>query len=83
MAYEKSVDFFDIARSMFKYPWLEYPDRTKGEAGIEKNRNRAKGLKRKAPWFPSQAGVWVSSANPWDGSGKAHKHLDGSPQPAR
>ncbi|XP_054565504.1 protein HEATR9 isoform X2 [Eptesicus fuscus] len=29
MAYEKSVDFFEIARSMFEYPWLEYPNRTK------------------------------------------------------
>ncbi|XP_011377740.1 protein HEATR9 [Pteropus vampyrus] len=29
MAYEKSADLFDIARSMFKYPWLEYPGRTK------------------------------------------------------
>ncbi|EHH24711.1 hypothetical protein EGK_08419 [Macaca mulatta] len=29
MAYEKSTDIFDISRSMFLYPWLEYPDRTK------------------------------------------------------
>ncbi|EPQ03949.1 hypothetical protein D623_10005856 [Myotis brandtii] len=29
MAYEKSIDIFEIARSMFKYPWLEYPYRTK------------------------------------------------------
>ncbi|XP_032176202.1 protein HEATR9 isoform X6 [Mustela erminea] len=29
MAYEKSADIFDISRSMFKYPWLEYPERTK------------------------------------------------------
>ncbi|XP_025707142.1 protein HEATR9 isoform X5 [Callorhinus ursinus] len=29
MAYEKSTDIFDISRSMFKYPWLEYPERTK------------------------------------------------------
>lgn len=57
MAYEKSIDFFEIARSMFEYPWLEYPNRTKGEAGMERNRIRGKGLKRKAPWLPSQAGV--------------------------
>ncbi|XP_047564788.1 protein HEATR9 isoform X2 [Lutra lutra] len=29
MAYEKSADIFAISRSMFKYPWLEYPERTK------------------------------------------------------
>nr|XP_003818021.4 protein HEATR9 isoform X1 [Pan paniscus] len=29
MAYEKSTDIFDVSRSMFLYPWLEYPDRTK------------------------------------------------------
>ncbi|XP_038404015.1 protein HEATR9 [Canis lupus familiaris] len=29
MAYKKSADIFDISRSMFKYPWLEYPERTK------------------------------------------------------
>ncbi|XP_005402952.1 PREDICTED: protein HEATR9 isoform X2 [Chinchilla lanigera] len=29
MAYEKSVDMFEISRSMFMYPWLEYPDRAK------------------------------------------------------
>ncbi|XP_029066488.1 protein HEATR9 isoform X2 [Monodon monoceros] len=29
MAYEKSVDISDINRSMFKCPWLEYPERTK------------------------------------------------------
>nr|KAF6308990.1 HEAT repeat containing 9 [Pipistrellus kuhlii] len=29
MAYEKSVNFFEIARSMLEYPWLEYPNRTK------------------------------------------------------
>ncbi|XP_011923113.1 PREDICTED: protein HEATR9 [Cercocebus atys] len=29
MAYEKSTDIFDISRSMFLYPWLDYPDRTK------------------------------------------------------
>nr|KAF6415851.1 HEAT repeat containing 9 [Molossus molossus] len=29
MAYEKSIDIFEICRSMFKYPWLEYPDRNK------------------------------------------------------
>ncbi|XP_021560139.1 protein HEATR9 [Neomonachus schauinslandi] len=29
MAYEKSADLFDISRSMFKCPWLEYPERTK------------------------------------------------------
>uniref|UniRef100_A0A452QK44 HEAT repeat containing 9 n=1 Tax=Ursus americanus TaxID=9643 RepID=A0A452QK44_URSAM len=29
MAYEKSADIFDISRSMFKYPWPEYPERTK------------------------------------------------------
>nr|KAF6456328.1 HEAT repeat containing 9 [Rousettus aegyptiacus] len=29
MAYEKSANLFDVARSMFKYPWLEYPGRTK------------------------------------------------------
>ena len=40
MAYEKSADIFDISRSMFKYPWLEYPERTKGEAGIDRNRVR-------------------------------------------
>uniref|UniRef100_A0A8C0JU76 HEAT repeat containing 9 n=1 Tax=Canis lupus dingo TaxID=286419 RepID=A0A8C0JU76_CANLU len=38
MAYKKSADIFDISRSMFKYPWLEYPERTKGEAGIDRNR---------------------------------------------
>lgn len=36
MAYEKSVDISDISRSMLKYPWLEYPDRIKGEAGMER-----------------------------------------------
>lgn len=40
MAYEKPADIFDISRSMFKYPWLEYPERTKGEAGIDRNRVR-------------------------------------------
>ncbi|XP_060502646.2 protein HEATR9 isoform X1 [Panthera onca] len=29
MAYEISADILDIATSMFKYPWLEYPERTK------------------------------------------------------
>ncbi|XP_003281420.2 protein HEATR9 isoform X1 [Nomascus leucogenys] len=29
MACEKSTDIFDVSRSMFLYPWLEYPDRTK------------------------------------------------------
>ncbi|KAM6174614.1 protein HEATR9 [Erethizon dorsatum] len=29
MAYEKLVDIFEISRSVFMYPWLEYPDRTK------------------------------------------------------
>ncbi|XP_007447114.1 PREDICTED: uncharacterized protein C17orf66 homolog [Lipotes vexillifer] len=29
MAYEKSVNISDINRSMFKCPWLEYPERTK------------------------------------------------------
>ncbi|XP_023046566.1 protein HEATR9 isoform X2 [Piliocolobus tephrosceles] len=29
MAYENSTDIFDVSRSMFLYPWLEYPDRTK------------------------------------------------------
>ncbi|XP_039078562.1 protein HEATR9 isoform X1 [Hyaena hyaena] len=29
MAYEKPADILDISRSMFKYPWLEYPERTK------------------------------------------------------
>ncbi|XP_011807254.1 PREDICTED: protein HEATR9 isoform X2 [Colobus angolensis palliatus] len=29
MAYEKSTDIFDVSRSMFLYPWLEYPDRSK------------------------------------------------------
>uniref|UniRef100_A0A8C3W2E7 HEAT repeat containing 9 n=1 Tax=Catagonus wagneri TaxID=51154 RepID=A0A8C3W2E7_9CETA len=29
MAYKQSVDIFDINRSMLKYPWLEYPERTK------------------------------------------------------
>ncbi|KAM5215958.1 LOW QUALITY PROTEIN: protein HEATR9 [Hipposideros larvatus] len=29
MAYTSSVDIFDISRSMFKYPWLEYPGRNK------------------------------------------------------
>ncbi|XP_058559382.1 protein HEATR9 [Neofelis nebulosa] len=29
MAYEISADILDIAMSMFKYPWLEYPERTK------------------------------------------------------
>ncbi|XP_033040021.1 protein HEATR9 isoform X1 [Trachypithecus francoisi] len=29
MAYEKSTDIFDVSRSMFLYPRLEYPDRTK------------------------------------------------------
>lgn len=67
MAYEKSIDIFEIARSMFRYPWLEYPYRTKGEAGMERNRIRGKGLKRKAPWVPFLARVWVSSANLWDG----------------
>lgn len=40
MAYEKSADIFDISRSMFKYPWPEYPERTKGEARIDRNRVR-------------------------------------------
>lgn len=51
MAYEKSADLFDIARSMFKYPWLEYPGRTKGEPGMDRNRIRVRVLKRKAPWL--------------------------------
>ncbi|XP_016057535.1 PREDICTED: protein HEATR9 isoform X1 [Miniopterus natalensis] len=29
MAYEKSIDIFDISRLMFQYPWLEYPDRNR------------------------------------------------------
>ncbi|VFV30025.1 Hypothetical predicted protein [Lynx pardinus] len=29
MAYAISADILDIATSMFKYPWLEYPERTK------------------------------------------------------
>ncbi|XP_020923057.1 protein HEATR9 [Sus scrofa] len=29
MAHQKSVDIFDLNRSMLKYPWLEYPERTK------------------------------------------------------
>ncbi|XP_054449075.1 protein HEATR9 [Pteronotus mesoamericanus] len=29
MAYEKSVDISDFSRSMFKHPWLEYPNRNK------------------------------------------------------
>ncbi|XP_042772656.1 protein HEATR9 isoform X4 [Panthera leo] len=29
MAYEISADILDIATLMFKYPWLEYPERTK------------------------------------------------------
>uniref|UniRef100_A2RTY3-2 Isoform 2 of Protein HEATR9 n=1 Tax=Homo sapiens TaxID=9606 RepID=A2RTY3-2 len=29
MAYEKSTDISDVSRSMFLYPWLEYPDKTK------------------------------------------------------
>ncbi|XP_017389687.1 protein HEATR9 [Cebus imitator] len=29
MACEKLTDIFDVSRSMFLYPWLEYPDRTK------------------------------------------------------
>uniref|UniRef100_A0A673V2R4 HEAT repeat containing 9 n=1 Tax=Suricata suricatta TaxID=37032 RepID=A0A673V2R4_SURSU len=29
MAYENPADILDIARSMSKYPWLEYPERTK------------------------------------------------------
>ncbi|EPY88433.1 hypothetical protein CB1_000173008 [Camelus ferus] len=30
MAYRKLAEIFDINRSMFKCPWLEYPERTKG-----------------------------------------------------
>ncbi|KAK2503808.1 hypothetical protein MC885_012384 [Smutsia gigantea] len=33
MAYEKAAEMFDISRSMFRYPWLEYPKRTKGARG--------------------------------------------------
>ncbi|KAL0597131.1 Protein HEATR9, partial [Plecturocebus cupreus] len=29
MACEKLTDIFDVSRSMFLYPWLEYPNRTK------------------------------------------------------
>ncbi|XP_023558874.1 protein HEATR9 isoform X2 [Octodon degus] len=29
MASEKLVDIFEISKSMFMYPWLEYPERTK------------------------------------------------------
>ncbi|XP_003929097.1 protein HEATR9 [Saimiri boliviensis] len=28
MTCEKLTDIFDVSRSMFRYPWLEYPDRT-------------------------------------------------------
>ncbi|KFO34364.1 hypothetical protein H920_04237 [Fukomys damarensis] len=31
MVDEKLVDIFEISRSMFMYPWLEYPDRTKDD----------------------------------------------------
>uniref|UniRef100_A0A8C0ZYK0 Protein HEATR9 n=1 Tax=Castor canadensis TaxID=51338 RepID=A0A8C0ZYK0_CASCN len=29
MGFERSVDIFEISRSMYMYPWLEYQDRTK------------------------------------------------------
>lgn len=47
MAYEKPADILDISRSMFKYPWLEYPERTKGEIGIDRNRVKV-GLEKKS-----------------------------------
>ncbi|KAB0391350.1 hypothetical protein E2I00_010681, partial [Balaenoptera physalus] len=34
MAYEKSVNISDINRSMFKCPWLEYPERTKAMSPV-------------------------------------------------
>ena len=52
MAYEKSVTISDINRSMFKCPWLEYPERTKGEAEMDRSGVRDRDLKRKAPWHP-------------------------------
>lgn len=84
MAYTCSVDIFDISRSMFKYPWLEYPGRNKGEVGMDRNAIKGRGLKRKKlPGSQSQAGPWVNSANPWEGSRQALGHFDGSPQPSR
>lgn len=49
MDYEKSVNISDINRSMFKCPWLEYPERTKGEAEMDRSGVRDRDLKRKAP----------------------------------
>lgn len=48
MAYGKS-NILEVGRSMYKYPWLEYPERAKGEAGMDRNRVRGKALKGKAP----------------------------------
>lgn len=52
MAYEKSANLFDVARSMFKYPWLEYPGRTKGETGMDRNRIRDRVLKKENSLTP-------------------------------
>lgn len=83
MAYEISADILDIATSMFKYPWLEYPERTKGEAGIQTGTESRWGLKRKALWLPLPDTGLVSSTNPQEGSGQATGHFDGSPQPSK
>lgn len=58
MAYEKAAEIFDISRSLFRYLWLEYPRRTKGEAIMHRNGVRGRGLKRKASWLPLPVGVW-------------------------
>jgi hypothetical protein len=42
MGFERSVDIFEISRSMYMYPWLEYQDRTKGEDRMDRNGARSR-----------------------------------------
>lgn len=72
MAYEKSADIIDIARLMFKYPWPEYPGRTKGESGRDRNRVEVGPEKKSslAPSFRHRSGEFNEStgrvrAGPW------------------
>lgn len=53
MAYEKSADISEITRSMLKFPWLQNGYKTRGEAGIDRNRVRGRDLKKQDYLGPS------------------------------